>query len=235
MKYLNVMWTSLLSIFVLFIFAKLLGNKQISQLSLFDYIIGISIGSIASEMATNIDRSPWIGIISMTIYALADYIISFITTKSVGFRKIVTGRTIVLYSNNMFYKKNMNKAKLDLSDLLTLCRMKGFFSLSDIQTIILEHNGNLSILPFSTKRPVTPSDLDIEVENDSLIANVIMDGKMMSNNLKVIGKNDKWLLKRMKSQGYKKVSDIMLATVDNDDNLSIYTYDNSIKDPDIFE
>lgn len=202
---------------------------------MFDYINGITIGSIAAEMATEIDKSIWVGIVAMGVYAVISYGISYFTSKSVGVRKIVTGRTILLYDNRTFFRNNMDKARLDISDLFTFMRGEGFFNMGDIQTIILEHNGNISILPVSTKRPATPSDFGIKIPNESLYANVIMDGKMMSKNLKVIDKTEEWLINEITAQGYKKVEDIFLATVDNENNVSIYTSTDSKKNPDIFE
>lgn len=235
MNLFNIALLSFLSAIVLFILAKLMGNKQISQLSLFDYITGITIGSIGAEMATDLDKSPWVGIVAMSVYAIIGYGISFFTSKSVGLRKIITGRTILLYNNKIFYKKNMNKARLDLSDLFTLLRIQGYFSMSDIQTIILEQNGQISVLPVSSRRSATPEDLNLQVTNDGIITNVIVDGEVLDNNLKIIKKDNKWLNEKIQFQGYHSSKDIFLATVDNNDNLSIYNCTIDKNNPDWFE
>lgn len=235
MQYLQVILSSLASIIVLFLLTKLMGNKQLSQLNMFDYITGITIGSIAAEMATELDKSPIFPLIAMIIYGLLAFLISYLTNKSIKFRKIFSGRTILLYDNGHLYRENLKKARLDISDFMTLCRISGYFDLSQIQTAILEHNGNVSFLPVSTQRPATPNDLNLSPEQEFVIANVIIDGRVMSKNLKLMGKNEAWLEKNFKAQGYKSAQDIFLATCDRNDNLSIYPAVNKKENPDYFE
>jgi uncharacterized membrane protein YcaP (DUF421 family) len=141
MDFIKISVLSLTSLIVLFILTKLMGNKEMSQLSMFDYIIGITIGSIAAEMSTALEDEFWQPLLAMFIYALVSIIISFISSKSLKFRRIVTGTTLVLLDNGKLYYKNFKKAKLDLDEFLMLCRVNGYFNLSDIQTALLESNG----------------------------------------------------------------------------------------------
>ncbi|NCC87210.1 MAG: DUF421 domain-containing protein [Clostridia bacterium] len=235
MQYLQIIISSIVSIIVLFLLTKLMGNKQLSQLNMFDYITGITIGSIAAEMATDLEKNPLFPILAMAVYGVTAYLISVLCTKSVALRKIFAGRTILLYDGGKFYKNNFKKARIDLSDFLTLCRVDGYFDLSQIQTAILEHNGNISFLPICTQRPATPNDLNLSPEPDCLIANVIMDGHIMNTNLKIIGKSEDWLEKQLKSQGYKSAKEVYLATCDKSNNISIYTSIKEKKNPDLFE
>ena len=129
MDLLMVAGTSAASVVTLFILTKLMGNKQVSQLSMFDYIIGISIGSIAAEFATELEN-PERSLIALIIYALSAYIVSVVTGKSTKIRKIIIGRPLILFDKGKLYRKNFKKARLDLSDFLTHCRNQGFFDLS---------------------------------------------------------------------------------------------------------
>ena len=235
MQYLQIIISSIVSIIILFLLTKLMGNKQLSQLNMFDYITGITIGSIAAEMATELEKNPLFSILAMVVYGVTAYLISVLCTKSIALRKIFAGRTILLYDGGKFYRDSFKKARIDLSDFLTLCRVDGYFDLSQIQTAILEHNGNISFLPICTQRPVTPNDLNLSPEPDHLITNVIMDGHIMSTNLKIIGKNEDWLEKQLKSQGYKSAKEIYLATCNRNNNVSIYTSVKQKKNPDLFE
>ncbi|MEG1819960.1 MAG: DUF421 domain-containing protein [Oscillospiraceae bacterium] len=234
MQYFQIFLTSLASIAVLLLLTKLMGNKQITQLNMFDYITGITIGSIAAEMATDLENTLY-PLIAMIVYGVLAFLISYLTNKSVKFRKIFSGRTILLYDNGKLYRENLSKARLDLSDFLTLCRVAGYFNLNQIQTAILEHNGNVSFLPVVGQRPATPADLNLAPEQDYIIANVVLDGQILSENLKKIGKNEAWLEKQLHDQGYKSTKDVFLATCDRSNNLSVYPCVNKKDNPDYFE
>lgn len=191
------------SIIVLFLLTKLMGNKQMSQLSMFDYINGITIGSIAAEMATSLEDDFWKPLLAMTIYAVTSFLISIFTCKSIKMRRFMNGRAIVLFEGGKLYNKNLLRAKIDIDDLLTQCRNNGYFNLAEIQSAILETNGIISFLPKSDIRPVNVSDMQIDAEQEKPVANVIMDGKVLEGNLKYTGNNLEWLHKQLKSQGEK--------------------------------
>ena len=214
--------TSFISIIVLFLLTKLMGNKQLSQLSMFDYIIGISIGSIAAECSFE-DQNPERMVVAMLVYAVSAYIVSVVTGRSTHMRKIIIGRPLILYDKGKLYRKNLKKARIDLSDFLTHCRNQGFFDLSQIQTAVFEYNGSLSLLPVETERPVTPSDMDLQPEQQEIMINVILDGHINKVNLKKTGKNEVWLTKQLRAQGYHSAEEIYLGAVNTaDDTLSLY-------------
>lgn len=210
------------SIIVLFLLTKLMGNKQMSQLSMFDYINGITIGSIAAEMATSLEDDFWKPLLAMTIYAVTSFLISIFTCKSIKMRRFMNGRAIVLFEGGKLYNKNLLRAKIDIDDLLTQCRNNGYFNLAEIQSAILETNGIISFLPKSDIRPVNVSDMQIDAEQEKPVANVIMDGKVLEGNLKYTGNNLEWLHKQLKSQGVKKIQEVFLATCNSNNQLSVY-------------
>ena len=218
---LKIILLSLGSIFVLFILTKIIGTREMSQLSMFDYINSITIGSIAAEMATSLEDNFLEPLIAMIVYTLVIVTIAFVANKSIEFRRIVNGKTLILLNNEELYKDNFKRAKLDICEFLTECRYQGYFNLSDIQTALLEPNGKISILPKVDTRPATPKDLNLAPEQENIVSNVILDGKIMYNNLKSIGKDEKWLNKKLKEQNIKTLKNIFLATCDND-NLSVY-------------
>ena len=130
MDFIKVILTSLLSIVTLFILTKLMGNRQMSQLSMFDYINGITIGSIAAELATDLEGDFWQPVVAMAVYAVVTVCITFITTKSIGARRLLTGRSVILFENGKFRTKDMLRAQVDTSEFMTQCRISGCFSLS---------------------------------------------------------------------------------------------------------
>lgn len=235
MQYLNILLASAGSVIVLFILTKLMGNRQMSQLSMFDYIIGITIGSIAAEMATSLESDFLKPLIAMVVYALFSIGFSIITSKSLRLRRYLTGETLVLFEDGKLFRGNLKKAHLDLTEFLSQCRNSGYFNLADLQSAILEHNGKMSFLPKSQKRPVTPSDLNINTSLEKPLLNIILDGELLKDNLKFTGNNKTWLDKELHAQGIKKMEDVFLATCDCDNNLSVYVKINQPMTRDMFE
>ncbi|MDD5952966.1 MAG: DUF421 domain-containing protein [Oscillospiraceae bacterium] len=221
MEFLKIIGASLGSVTALFLLTKLMGNRQMSQLSMFDYINGITIGSIAAEMATTIEGDVWQPLVAMSVYGLLAVLISVVTEKSIVLRRILTGKPLTLYSKGKLYQKNLKTAKLDVNEFLTQCRTSGYFDLSDLESAVLETNGRISFLPKSDARPVTPKDLQLSVPSDGLVANVIIDGKVMTENLKNTGNNLDWLEKQLK-QHHVTVSEVLLATCDCHNQCTIY-------------
>lgn len=230
----KIILTSLGSLITLFILTKLIGNREMSQLNMFDYINSITIGSIAAEMATALEDflQP---LVAMIVYAIATIIISYISCKSVPIQRLITGKTKILIDNGKIYAKNFKKARLEINEFLSQCRGQGYFNINDIQTALLETNGKISILPKSGVKPITPDDMQIQVKQEKLVTNIILDGKILKENLKNLGKTEEWLNKELNKQGKIKVNDVFLATLDNEENLSIYVKINKSNSHDMFE
>lgn len=226
---------SLVSLVVLFLMSKLMGNKQISQLNGFDYIVGISIGSIAAELASvqDVDK-PLNNVLAILIYGVVAYLISVVTAKSIAVRKIVTGRPVVIMDNGEIFRKNLAKARIDMSEFLTLCREKGYFDIDTIQTAFIEHDGKLSILPKSQNRPVTPTDMQLSPENETVQTVVISDGHILSENLRITGHDSAWLLGELKKQNLE-VPNVFIAFCSDSGKVSAYRMNKGKCEVDKFE
>lgn len=138
-------------------------------------------------------------------------------------RKYINGTPTVVIDNGKIYKENLKKAKLDLSELMLMCRQEGYFDMTDIQTAIFEYNGKLSVLPVSTKRPSTPEDLGVKVEQASICSEVIMDGCILGENLRRMGLDESWLKKQLHAQGYGNAKDVFLGVCDKSNRLTVFT------------
>ncbi|MBS1403259.1 MAG: DUF421 domain-containing protein [Oscillospiraceae bacterium] len=221
MELLQVGLTSVVSFLVLFVLAKFIGHRQIAQLSAFDYIIGITIGSIAAEMATELEE-PLQPLLAMVVYALLAMLLEALALKYPRMRKFIDGTPTIILDNGKLYRNNMKKARLDLTEFLIQCRQQGYFDLGAIQTAVYESNGQLSILPAAPRRPATPEDLGLAPEKEQFFIEVIMDGRILSGNLQRMGVNEAWLEKQLQSQGYHKASEIYLGLADSKKQLSLY-------------
>lgn len=213
---------SIISLAVLFVLTKLIGNRQMSQLTMFDYIIGISMGSIAAEMASRPGDENWYGILAMCVYAAFAILIGVLNDKSRKLRKIILGEPLVLFDNGVLYYNNLKSARLDLTEFMTECRGAGYFDLSGLQLVLMEVNGKLSFLPNEQNRPLTPLDMDMDPKQTRPAIAVIMDGSILTDRLKTTGNNETWLTKQMKAQGFDDPKDIFLASVDNNNVLTLY-------------
>lgn len=213
--------TALSSFATLFIAAKLIGHKQIAQLDFFDYITGITIGSIAAEMATELEE-PWKPFTAILIYAGVTLLLSIVTSRFPRTRRYLYGSSAILMDQGKLYRRNLKKAKLDLEEFLVMCRQQGYFDLTSIQTAIFEFNGKLTILPVSTQRPATPSDLELSPEQELLFTELIMDGRILEGNLRRMGLDSAWLDKQLKQRGIHSAREVFLAVCDRNGKLVIY-------------
>lgn len=227
MEILKIIGLSIGSIIILFTLTKIMGQREMSQLSIFDYFITITIGSIAAEMSTSLENNFIQPVVAMIVYAVITLIVSFLNTKFVKLRPILSGKTLILYDNGTLFKENFKKAKIDLNEFLVQCRTSGFFNLSDIKTALLEENGKISFLPYSDKRPANPSDFNMKPKEDGIITNLILDGKIMEENLKELKLDKLWLMEMLQKQGIIKTDNIFLATYNTDGNLSVYLTNNT--------
>ncbi len=234
-NFLAVLYRAIISLATLFIVTKLIGKKQVSELSLFDYVIGISIGNFAAEMTINLDSPEFDGILAVLIFGLVAYIVSWITLKSIVLRRFFMGTPTMIIQDGKLLRRNMKKMKLDMNDLLEEARIKGYFDISQLQYGVMEANGEMSFLPFPEYQPLTPKVMNQKVNKSFLIGNVIIDGKIMKNNLKKLGKDSEWLMKQLKEKGIQNKRDVLLATLDETGKLTLYRDNQDIIPLDILE
>lgn len=234
-EFLSVTIRALLSLVTLFLITKMLGKKQVSQLSLFDYVIGISIGNFAAEMTINLKTNEINGIWAVVLFGICAYLVSYLTMKSIILRRFFMGTPTIIIQDGKVIKKNLKKVRFDINDMLEECREAGYFDISYIQYALMEANGTLSILPYPEYRPLTPKDMKIKVDKEGLCSNVIIDSKIMHNNLKNINKDEKWLMHELKIQGYSDISKILLATIDINNKLVVYESNNNLDSKDVLE
>lgn len=213
--------TTLLSIAVLFLLEKAMGSKQVSQMTMFDYVTGITIGSVAAELATELEE-PVRPLTALVVYGIAAVGISILTSKSLKARAVVTGKPLVLLENGVIYRDNLKKARLDLSEFLTYCRIGGWFDLNQLQAAVLEHNGVVSFLPKEKDRPATPTDLDLDPKQSQVQTPFVMDGKLLADNVREAGKEEDWVHRALLRQGYQNEKDVLLALWDGGEKLTVF-------------
>ena len=158
MDVLKLFCTAVGSFAVLFILMRINGKRQISQLSAFDYVNGNTIGTIAAEMATELEEF-WKPLLAMVLYALLTLLVSVLTDKSRRFRYLAAGKPQVLLEDGVFHRESFTGGHIDLDEFLSRSRLAGYFKVSDIKLAVLEPCGDISFLPYDRCRPATPEDL----------------------------------------------------------------------------
>lgn len=212
----------LLSLAVLFIITKLMGYRQVSQLNMYDYINGITIGSIASELAIGEFDDFLQPLIAMLIYGILIILLSKLTRNSLKIRKLIDGQAVVLYENDKIYYQELKKAKLDLDEFLMQCRIAGYFKLKELALVILETNGRLSFYPKQQYQQVTAEDLNLKITPIELPSLLIKEGKIIYENLNLINRDTQWLERELVVLGVK-INDVLLMYQEDNTNLIVYT------------
>ncbi len=220
--FLNICFRTILILIILFFITKMMGKKQISELNFFDYVVGITIGSIAADISLDIEKNMIAGIAALFIYGFISYIISFVSIKSILARRFFIGVPTVLVEKGKIIESGLKKSKIDVNDLLMEARENGYFNLDEIDYALMEVNGNISFLPKEKEKPVTKKDMKIKCNNEGLTVNAIIDSKYMANNMKAINKDKEWLDHELKVNGYDNYDNILLATIDNNYKVTIY-------------
>ncbi|MBC5638686.1 DUF421 domain-containing protein [Ornithinibacillus sp. BX22] len=216
---------SIAAFLVLFLMTRIMGKKQISQLTFFDYCVGITIGSIAATMSVDQNVKALNGIISLLIWGLFPISLAYLGMKSHTFSKLTDGRATILIREGKVLEGSMKKNLLNVSELMLLLREKGVFKVSDVEMAILETNGNLSVLLKTDKQPVNAKMLGIQVQQEHSPTILIMDGKVMKQNIEILGYTNEWLLGEIRKQGANKIKDVFLAQIDSNGELYIDLYE----------
>lgn len=212
---LGIIPSSLISLLTLFIITKIIGKKQVSQLSLFDYVIGISIGNFSAEMIINKDVQYVNGMMAIIVFGLTAWLVNILARKSITIRRLVMGVPTTIIENGVIIEKSLKDLNVDINDLLEFCRSEGYFHIEEIAYAVMEANGQLSVLPKASYKPVTLKDMKLSSSQESLDSNVIIDGKFMMENIKNSDKGLEWIKKELKKNGYNNPEHILLGVISN--------------------
>lgn len=219
---------ALTSVSLLLILTRIMGKKQVAQLTFFDYVIGISIGSIAAQCVVDPSVYLWEGIVGLFVFMIFSVILSKFSMKSYWVRKLLDGVPVVLIENGTIIESGLKKTKLTVNDLLEECRQKDVFDLADIAYAILETSGQLSLMLKPEKQPLTPQDSDIKPAESGICVNIIIDGKIIKKHLQMMNKDEAWLDAKLQQQN-SDISEILLACLDDQGGFSIYIKDQKPK------
>ena len=224
-----VLINSVVAFVYLFIISKILGKKQIAQLEFIDYAIGISLGSIAAEMATDSETPFYYYLIAMTIFLLLALFVAVIGRKNTVLKRVLKGKpSTLIYEGKIDYKQ-LVKCNIDVNDLLSMLREKNYFDINDVAYAIFEPSGELSVLPKGNQKPVVLEDVNREAIEPSSLTNVlVVDGAISESGLSEANKTNEWLFGKLQIKEKDELKNIILATYDDkNDKLTVH-YKNQI-------
>lgn len=201
--------------------SRLIGRKLISQMTFFDFIVGVSMGSIVANAMIGPGGNPSSAITALIMISGLSIVVSYSHIKSFGARKLVNSEPITVVDNGTIVEENMKNVRLTVDELMMKLREKNAFSLADVEFAIMETDGQLSVLPRADKKPITPAQMNIEVTSAGLTRDVIIDGELMEENLKGTGLNKNWVDSQLKKQNIKDVSEVFYAGLDGNKNLYV--------------
>ena len=226
--WLEVIARTLLAVVTLFFLTRLLGKRQITQLSLFEYITGITIGGIAAYISLDLDAAWYLGLISLAVWVGVSYGIEYLQLKSKKLRDFLDSKGTVLMREGKILEENLKKERLTSDELLEQLRMKGVFNLAEVEFVIIEPSGDINVLLTKENQPITPKYLERKVESGRAPQSVIMDGKIMDEPLAATGLSRRWLYKELESKGIM-IDNVYVGQVDSDNKLYIDLYDDRLQ------
>ena len=223
---------TLLAFFSILFITRILGRKQLAQLTVYEYINGITFGSIAAALATDINQRTWQHLIGLVIFGILTYIISYICMKSRKAAQVIEGEAVLVIEHGRILEKNLQKFHYTPDDLNHILRKKDVFDIRNVKYGILETTGEISIVKLAEFENLKASDMGIIVEEEALETEIIITGSIIYENLKKQNISAKWLISQLKSMGIKDIKDIFYASIDKDKRIYVDRMEDHL-DPDM--
>ncbi|MDY8024388.1 DUF421 domain-containing protein [Paenibacillus polymyxa] len=219
---------TLMAVAILFLITKILGKRQVSQLSLFEYITGITIGNLAATIPMERESTWYLGLIALSVWVLTTLSIEYLQIKSKKVRDLSDGKTTILIKDGKILEDNLKKERLTLDELMEQLRSKNAFKVADVEFAIMETSGEINVLLTKDKQPVTLKDLNIQQLPEKEPTAVIMDGQLMEQQMAYMGITQQWLDAKLKEKSLT-VKDVFFAQVDPQGELYIDQYSDNVQ------
>ena len=198
---------------IVLVVMRLMGKREIGQLQPFELAIAIMIADLASIPMTDTGVPISNGIVPILGLLVMHLLISTINLKSMKAREIICGKPQILIYRGKIDEKALKKERFTLNELQERLRDKNIVNISDVEYAILETNGQISVIEKPNKRNTIPEDFGINPEYEGLPYDLVVDGKIMTDNLKILGKDYSWLEKEVLKFGYKP-EEALIVTID---------------------
>lgn len=215
-----IMGRSAIAFFTLFLLARLLGPRQIAQLTFFDYVVGITIGSVAAVVSINTALPIGQGLTSLILWCLLAFGLAYLVVHLKKGRSFIIGQPDIVIKSGMIQQDVMAKQRLDMDELNLLLRREKIFDITDVEYAVFEPNGKLSVLKRDEQQNVSRKDMNLPAPAlKYLPTELIVDGRVVERSLTKINHDQGWLEDHIKAQGYSGMDDIFYAELLSDGSI----------------
>ena len=222
---------TLIAFFAILFITRILGRQQVAQLTVYEYINGITFGSIAATVATDLGQSTVGHILGLFLFGSLTLLIGYISKKHRSFSKVIQGEPVLVIQDGHIFEKNLSRFHYTIDDLTHLLRKKDVFNITDVKYAILETTGEVSILKIAQKENIKVEDMNLQTTQEELITDIIVTGIIIYDNLKKRDVSMKWLTSQLKMMGVRDIKDIYYATLDKDKNIYIDYFNDNLNNP----
>ncbi len=206
---------------IVLIVIRLMGKREIGQISSFDLVVALIIAELAAIPMEQTSIPLWQGIAPIITLTTLQLAISYSCLKWNWLRDLIYGKPNILIRNGKIIEEEMRKSRYNIEDLLTQLRQKNVPNVADVEFAILESSGQLSIIPQSQKRPLTPADLHIPTKYEGLCLPLIIDGEVQETSIKQAGLSREWLMEEMRKKGITKIEEVFFASLDTQGKIYV--------------
>lgn len=223
-----VFFQTVASFLILLLLTRLLGKQQVSQLTFYEYLNGITFGSIAANMATDDLANAPDHLVGLVTYGILTLLVSWLALKNRKIRKALAGEPVIVIQDGNILEDNLRKMHMDLDELTMLLRAENIFDYKELELAIVEQSGALSVMKKPAYQGVTRQDLHLHAKSKGLAVEVIIDGQIVYENLRAMDLDGKWLVEQLRQRKIAKASQVCLATVNKQRQLQIDLFDDVI-------
>lgn len=214
----------LLAFLTLLILTRVMGRKEISQMTFFNFVSGIAIGTIGASLAIDASLSIRNGLFALVGWSIITLLLGYFDIKSKLFREAIEGKPRVVINKGKIMKNELKKVRLDIDALKALLRQKNVFSLKDVDYAIFETDGELSVLKKESEQPLTKADGEKQLSQSHvypIATEVINDGQINVSNLEKLNLNSEWVELQLRTFGINSISEVFYAEVQKDGTIYI--------------
>ena len=212
---------SIISFFTLLLLVRLMGKQQVAQLTFFDYVVGITIGSIAGTLSVQVNENTLATLAGMGTWTILAILLAYLGIHNIWVRKVVDGEATIVVENGKILEENLKRIRIPIDELISELRTQGIFNIADVEFAMFEPGGKISVQKKSQKQPLTPSDLNLPTQYDGLPTNLIMDGTVLHSALHSLSLSKAWLYHQLGKQNIRDAGEVSLAQLDTKGNLYV--------------
>ncbi|QUH20010.1 DUF421 domain-containing protein [Alkaliphilus sp. B6464] len=226
----EVVLQTFLSFFAILFITRILGRQQLAQLTMQEYINGITFGSIAATLATDVSQRTWQHMIGLFLFGILTFLVSYISSKNINIARIIQGESELVIKDGHILEKNLNKFHYTIDELHHLLRKKDIFNIKDVKYGILETTGEISVIKVSHKNNVTLEDLNMLGQQDDIKAEVIVTGNIIYENLINRNLTAQWLIDQLRMYGISDIREVFYANLDGNNKLYVDKYKDNVEE-----